>query len=72
VALKQWKQCLVSLIQHNKKKQIEKNVTKKSCSFNLAVHLRQVCYLKDQTPCISLSEKLAICNCYKEFAALHF
>jgi hypothetical protein len=57
VALKQWKQSLVSLVQHNKKKQIEKNVTKKSCSFNLAVHLRKVCYLKHQTPCI-LNEKM--------------
>jgi hypothetical protein len=26
------------------------NITKKSCSFKLAVHFRKVCYLKHQTP----------------------
>jgi hypothetical protein len=50
VAFKQWKQSLVSLVEHNKKKQIEKNVIKKSCSFNLAVDLRKVCYLNTQHP----------------------
>jgi hypothetical protein len=37
--------------------QIEKNVTKKSCLFNLAVYLRKVCYLKHQTPCTPFTQR---------------
>jgi hypothetical protein len=50
VALKQRKQSLVSLVQHNKKSKLKK-MSQKSCSFNLAVHLRKV-KLKHQTPSI--------------------
>jgi hypothetical protein len=49
VALKKWKQSLVSLVQYNKKKQIKKMSLRKI----VAVHLRKVCYLKHQTLCIT-------------------
>jgi hypothetical protein len=60
VALKQWKQSLVSLVQHNKKSKLKK--MSQSCSFNLAVHLRKVCYLKHQTPCILFNGALVRVN----------